>query len=157
MDKTNMTEVEKQAIRDQVLKGQSPDKLKEIFKMQAELDAYIREQHADKMPKGISEWVMKLTIAMESEIDEIRREVNWKWWKPEKQIDIEKLRGEVIDMWHFLISMSQRVGLSSDDVFRVYEAKREENFARQRGQSKDGEAYDYSAEGGNTNENSQNE
>ncbi|HHK5534605.1 TPA: dUTP diphosphatase [Bacillus mobilis] len=56
---------------------------------------------------------------MESEIDEIRREVNWKWWKNEKPLDKEALQGEVIDMWHFLISLSLKCGLSAV-VFTVY-------------------------------------
>ncbi|WP_336766215.1 dUTPase [Bacillus cereus] len=70
---------------------------------------------------------------MESDIDEIRREVNWKWWKNEKPIDKEALRGEVIDMWHFLISLSLICGLSAEDVYRIYFEKNRENYARQDG------------------------
>lgn len=62
---------------------------------------------------------MGITLSMESEIDEIRREVNWKWWKNEKPLDKEALQGEVIDMWHFLISLSLKCGLSAV-VFTVY-------------------------------------
>lgn len=143
MDKTSMTEMEKQHVRESINGGLPVDKLKAIFEMQAELDKYIIEQHSDKTPKSVSEWVIATTLAMESEIDEVRREVNWKFWKPEKEIDTEKLHEEVIDLWHFLVQLSQRVGLSPDKVFEVYKVKREENFARQRGQSKDGEDYNY--------------
>jgi dimeric dUTPase (all-alpha-NTP-PPase superfamily) len=124
------------------LAGQK-DMLRQLFEMQQELDAVIIKKHGDKIPTSLSEWIVKLTIAMESEIDEIRREVNWKWWKPEKQIKIEKLHGEISDMWHFLISMTIRAGMTADDIFKVYEEKREENFARQRGESAEGSAYDY--------------
>ncbi|MGG3561621.1 dUTPase [Neobacillus rhizosphaerae] len=135
LDKTLMTEAEKQRMRDNVNGGLPVDMLKAIFKMQHELDSFIMEKHSDKLPQGISEWVTKLTIAMEDEISEVRGEVNWKWWKSEKQIDIEKLHEEVIDLWHFLVALSQRVGLTPEKVFEVYQAKREENFKRQKGTS----------------------
>jgi dimeric dUTPase (all-alpha-NTP-PPase superfamily) len=113
--------------------GDSMDKLDQIFALQAQLDnRIIRERNIEK---SLDEWVIGLTIAMESEIDEIRREVNWKWWKNEKPIDIESLQGEIIDMWHFLVSLSQKVGLTAEDVYRVYCEKNAENHARQDGKS----------------------
>ena len=82
---------------------------------------------------------MGLTVAMESEIDEIRREVNWKWWKNSKEIDVDALQGEVIDMWHFLLSLSRAVGLEPADIHRLYIEKNAENHDRQAGLSdKDG-------------------
>ncbi|MGY6667043.1 dUTPase [Bacillus cereus] len=75
---------------------------------------------------------------MESEIDEIRREVNWKWWKNDKPINKEALQGEVIDMWHFLISLSLKCGLSAEDVYRIYLEKNRESHARQDGMSTKG-------------------
>lgn len=113
------------------------DKLDKIFEMQQELDTHIFEQHRDNLPDGTSEWVMKYTIAMESEIDEIRKEVNWKWWKKPKQIVMAKLHEEIIDLWHFLIALSIRVGLTPDKIMEVYEKKRQENFDRQNGTSRE--------------------
>jgi dimeric dUTPase (all-alpha-NTP-PPase superfamily) len=121
------------------------DKLDQIFEMQAQLDnRIIRERNIEK---SLDEWVIGITLAMESEIDEIRREVNWKWWKNEKPIDLKALQGEVIDMWHFLVSLSQKVGLTPEDVYRVYCEKNAENHARQDGKS-DKEGYDVSGVGG---------
>jgi dimeric dUTPase (all-alpha-NTP-PPase superfamily) len=134
-DKTQMSEAEKQRVRENVNGGLPVDMLKAIFQMQHELDSYIFEKHKDKLPQSISEWVTKLTIAMEDEISEVRKEVNWKWWKAEKQIDADKLHEEVIDLWHFLVALSQRVGLTPEKVFEVYQIKREENFKRQDGTS----------------------
>ncbi|MCC2383525.1 dUTPase [Bacillus cereus] len=109
------------------------DKLTELFELQSELDnRIISERNIDK---SLDEWVVGITLAMESEIDEIRREVNWKWWKNEKPIDKEALQGEVIDMWHFLISLSLICGLSAEDVYRIYLEKNQENHARQDGTS----------------------
>lgn len=118
--------------------GDTMDKLDQIFEMQAQLDnRIIRERNIEK---SLDEWVRDLTVAMEDEISEVRREVNWKWWKNEKPIDIKALQGEVIDLWHFLVSLSQKVGLTAEDVYRVYCEKNAENHARQDGKS-DKEGY----------------
>jgi dimeric dUTPase (all-alpha-NTP-PPase superfamily) len=116
-----------------------------MYEMQTQLDSRIIEERG--IDKTTDEWVVGLTIAMESEIDEIRREVNWKWWKNPKLIDKDALQGEVIDMWHFLLSMSRVAGLEADDIHRLYMEKNAENHARQDGTSvKDGyrakESYD---------------
>lgn len=112
------------------------DKLTQMYEMQTQLDSRIIEERG--IDKTTDEWVVGLTIAMESEIDEIRREVNWKWWKNPKAIDTEALQGEVIDMWHFLLSMSRAVGLDAYDIHRLYMEKNAENHARQDGTSEKG-------------------
>ena len=109
------------------------DKLTQMYDMQTQLDSRIIEERG--IDKTTDEWVVGLTIAMESEIDEIRREVNWKWWKNPKAIDPGALQVEVIDMWHFLLSMSRVVGLEADDIHRLYMEKNAENHARQDGSS----------------------
>jgi len=119
------------------------DKLTEMYDMQTKLDQRVIAERG--IAKTVDEWVVGLTIAMESEIDEIRREVNWKWWKNDKQIDQDALQGEVIDMWHFLLSLSRTVGLTPNDIHRIYMEKNAENHARQRGTSdKDGYAAESS-------------
>lgn len=109
------------------------DKLTQIFAMQKALDDRIVSERG--IDKTLDEWVIGITLAMESEIDEIRREVNWKWWKNPKPIDQALLKEEVIDMWHFLVSLSDKVGLTPDEVYDVYCRKNTENHARQNGTS----------------------
>lgn len=122
------------------------DKLTGLFELQHALDNRIISER--NINKSLDEWVVGITLAMESEIDEIRREVNWKWWKNEKPIDKEALQGEVIDMWHFLISLSLICGLSAEDVYRIYLEKNRENHARQDGTStKEGYAVSSSLDG----------
>lgn len=144
--KTSLTQQELFEIREEVQTGlKKQDMLKQLFDMQKSLDMEIFEKHSDKLPTNLSEWVLQYIHCLNDELAEVRAEVNWKHWKPEKQINIEKLHEEVSDLWFFLISMTQRVGMGADDIFKVYEAKLAENFARQRGESKDGDAYDYTA------------
>jgi dimeric dUTPase (all-alpha-NTP-PPase superfamily) len=109
------------------------DKLDAIFDMQYALDQRIIDERG--VEKTTEEWVRDLTVALEDEISEVRACVNWKWWKNPKPVDYEELRGEVIDLWHFLVSLSQKVGLTADDVYRVYCEKNAENHARQDGTS----------------------
>ena len=40
-------------------------------------------------------------------------------------------RVEVVDLFHFLISLAQVLGMSADDVFQAYIKKNEVNFKRQ--------------------------
>ena len=115
------------------------DKLNEMFEMQMKLDERIIFERS--VEKSLSEWVIGITIAMESEIDEIRREVNWKWWKNRKPINGDALQGEVIDMWHFLLSLSRVVGLTPEKIHHIYMKKNAENHARQDGNS-DKEGYE---------------
>lgn len=109
------------------------DKLSEMFEMQTKLDERIITER--NIEKSLDEWVIGLTIAMESEIDEVRREVNYKWWKNPKEVDIKALQGEVIDLWHFLLSLSRVVGLTPQTIYETYIAKNAENHARQSGKS----------------------
>ena len=124
-------------IRVPALESKQLDKLTQMFAMQSALDGRIIAERG--IEKDMSEWVVGLTIAMESEIDEIRREVDWKWWKNPKEVDMGALQGEVIDVWHFLLSLSRVVGLTPDDIHRLYIEKNAENHDRQAGLSdKDG-------------------
>jgi phosphoribosyl-ATP pyrophosphohydrolase len=109
------------------------DKLDKIFEMQAELDNRIISER--QIEKSLDEWVIGLTLAMESEIDELRREVNWRWWKNPKELDMNAIKEEIIDLWHFLVSLSIKVGLTADEVYEVYRKKNAENHARQSGTS----------------------
>ncbi|TEA81201.1 dUTPase [Bacillus thuringiensis] len=109
------------------------DKFTELFELQHALDNRIISER--KINKSLDEWVVGITLAMESEIDELRREVNWQWWKNPKTLDSEAIKEETIDLWHFLISLSLKVGLTADEVYEIYKRKNEENHARQDGTS----------------------
>ena len=43
----------------------------------------------------------------------------------------QNARVEVVDLFHFLISLAQTLGMSADDVFTAYQKKNEVNFQRQ--------------------------
>lgn len=105
------------------------DKLDKIFKLQKELDDKIIKERNINFTK--EEWVKNEVLAIMSELAEILDEVNYKWWKNPKEINEEALKEEVIDVIHFVISLSLKIGLSSNELFQVYLEKNKVNIKRQ--------------------------
>ena len=109
------------------------DKLDRIFELQKMLDDDIASRRGLEFTK--EEWMQKEVLAMVSELSEVLDEVNFKWWKNKKPIDDEALKGEIVDILHFFVSMCLRSGMSADELFEKYLAKNKENFDRQYGRS----------------------
>ena len=109
------------------------DKLEKIFEMQKLLDDDIAARR--NLDFTTEEWMQKEVLAMLSELSEVLDEVNFKWWKNKKPIDDNALRGELVDILHFFVSMCIRSGMSADELFERYAEKNKENFDRQYGRS----------------------
>ena len=78
-----------------------------------------------------TKWLLNYTRAMQQEMAELTDSVPWKWWAKYQKFDEQNARVEVVDLFHFLISMAQVLGMSADDVFQAYLKKNEVNFKRQ--------------------------
>lgn len=78
-----------------------------------------------------TKWLLNYSRAMTQEIAELVDSVPWKWWAKYQKFDEQNARVEVVDLFHFLISMAQVLGMSADDVFNAYIKKNEVNFKRQ--------------------------
>ncbi len=76
-------------------------------------------------------WILNYCRAMSQELAELTDSVPWKWWAKYQKFDQQNARVEVVDLFHFLISLAQVLGLSADDVFNAYVKKNEVNFQRQ--------------------------
>src|SRR5512137_242451 len=76
-------------------------------------------------------WVLNYCRAMSQEIAELTDSVPWKWWARYQKFDRQNARVEVVDLFHFLISLAQVLGMSADDVFHAYMRKNQVNFQRQ--------------------------
>jgi len=77
------------------------------------------------------EWVLNYARALGQELAELVDSVPWKWWAKYQQFDQQNVKVEVVDIFHFLISLAQAVGLTADEVFEAYMKKNKINFARQ--------------------------
>ena len=109
------------------------DKLDVIFQMQQSLNEDIESRRNIDFTR--EEWMQKEVLAMISELSEVLDEVNFKWWKNAKPIDDASLKGELVDVLHFFVSMCLKSGMTADELFALYKAKNQENFDRQYGRS----------------------
>lgn len=110
---------------------EQPDQLRELFRMQRALNQRIGV-HTDALSdEEKTRWLLNYCRAMTQEIAELTDSVPWKWWAKYQKFDEQNARVEVVDLFHFLISAAQVLGMSADDVFNAYMKKNEVNFRRQ--------------------------
>lgn len=109
--------------------------LGEMFRLQDELNKRIGADMVDVAVRGdrevITEWTQRLAIAMQQELAELVDCVPWKWWSNYQGYDQQNARVEIVDLFHFLISLAQLHGMSAEDVFNAYKAKHRINHERQ--------------------------
>ena len=107
------------------------DKLEEIFRLQESLNLRIGVDTKTLDEAGKAQWILNYTRAMSQEMAELIDSVPWKWWAKYQKFDEQNARVEIIDLFHFLISMAQVLGMTPDDVFAAYQRKNEVNVKRQ--------------------------
>ena len=76
-------------------------------------------------------WILNYVRAMQQELAELTDSVPWKWWAKYQEFDKQNARVEVVDLFHFLISLAQVLGMSADDVYDAYLKKNKVNHQRQ--------------------------
>lgn len=109
----------------------TPDKLEEIFRLQSVLNKRIGVDLDNLSEEEKAKWILNYTRAMSQEMAELIDSVPWKWWAKYQKFDEQNARVEVIDLFHFLISIAQCLGMTSEDVFQAYVKKNEVNHQRQ--------------------------
>lgn len=114
--------------------------LEAMFKMQASLQKRIGNDPADMDFKQRVDFIKENWNYLTCEYAELLERLPFKTWKkytPEQLADFEneehKLETwfEVCDMMHFFINMCLCLGITADDMARLYYAKNKENFDRQ--------------------------
>jgi len=108
-----------------------PDQLRELFRMQKALNERIGVRTDGMSTEQKTQWLLNYCRAMSQEIAELTDSVPWKWWAKYQKFDEQNARVEVVDLFHFLISLAQVLGMSADDVFQAYLRKNEVNLKRQ--------------------------
>jgi dimeric dUTPase (all-alpha-NTP-PPase superfamily) len=107
------------------------DKFDELFKMQDALNRRIGVSLPPPSEEEKAKWILNYTRAMQQEMSELIDSVPWKWWAKYQKFDEQNARVEVVDLFHFLISLAQTLGMSAEDVFQAYVKKNQVNFQRQ--------------------------
>lgn len=78
------------------------DLIKEMLQMQAKLDKAIMDEYG---LKRLDEENLRMAIL--DEVGELTHELkgNWCWWKKtQAPVDRKKVLGELVDIWHFVLS-----------------------------------------------------
>lgn len=110
---------------------ETKDQLEIMFAMQKELNKRIGVDTDNFTEKEQVEWILNYSRALNQECSELVDSVPWKWWAKYQTFDKQNAKIEIIDMFHFLISLAQVVGLEAKDVFDVYTKKNKVNHNRQ--------------------------
>ncbi len=117
------------------------DKLEALFDLQNTFDQYIvKVRNLDY--SDYDYWIPQMCRCITVEANELMDCFNWKHWKNKKKINWENVREETIDLWHFLLSLSIKIGLKPQDVLNQYINKNLENYNRQIGKS-EREGYEF--------------
>jgi dimeric dUTPase (all-alpha-NTP-PPase superfamily) len=110
---------------------ENDDQLRELFRMQKVLNERIGVITDGMNEDEKTKWVLNYCRAMSQEIAELTDSVPWKWWAKYQTFDQQNARVEVVDLFHFLISLAQVLGMSADDIFQAYLKKNAVNLQRQ--------------------------
>ena len=118
------------------------DKLDTIFEMQDTLNQRIGVVTENLSEEDKTKWVLNYTRAMQQEIAELIDSVPWKWWAKYQEFDEQNAKVEIVDLFHFLISLAQVMGMTPDDVYNAYVKKNQVNHNRQKSGYKDKDESD---------------
>jgi len=111
--------------------GAHMDKLEEIFRMQEALNQRIGVTLPPADDEEKTKWVLNYTRAMQQETAELIDSVPWKWWAKYQKFDEQNAKVEVVDLFHFLVSLAQTLGMTAEDVYQAYLKKNAVNHQRQ--------------------------
>jgi len=110
---------------------ENKDTLQSMFELQKKLNKRIGVDTDNLSEEEKIKWLLNYSRALQQELAELVDSVPWKWWAKYQKFDQQNAKIEIIDMFHFLISLAQVAGLSAQDVFDVYEQKNKVNHERQ--------------------------
>ncbi len=107
------------------------DKLENIFELQDVLNRRIGVKMDEMNDEDRAKWILNYVRAMQQELAELTDSVPWKWWAKYQEFDKQNAKVEIVDLFHFLISLAQVMGMSADDVHEAYLKKNKVNHNRQ--------------------------
>ena len=114
-----------------ILDTEKMDKMEEIFNLQEKLNTRIGVIINDMNDEDRAKWILNYIRAMQQELAELTDSEPWKWWAKYQEFDKQNAKVEIVDLFHFLISLAQVMGMSADDVYEAYLKKNQVNHDRQ--------------------------
>jgi dimeric dUTPase (all-alpha-NTP-PPase superfamily) len=104
--------------------------LETMLETQRELQAAFDKRAVSDDPQQSCEYLKDMAFATEDELHELMGEVGWKPWGSSWHINTALARGEWIDAWHFMMNIAIKLGMTSEMIEEMYNAKAEINRGR---------------------------
>ncbi len=111
--------------------SEQPDMLQDLFDKQMSLNQRIGVHPQEMSEDEQVKWILNYTRAASQEMAELIDSVPWKWWAKYQEFDVQNAKVEVVDLFHFIISLAQVLGMDAQDVHDLYNQKNKLNFKRQ--------------------------
>lgn len=114
------------------------DKLEHMFELQRGFQNKIGTFDKIRSPQDKQQFVNQMILALVEESIEIMRETAYKnpkyvkfGWKETQVWDEEKMKEEIVDLWHFLMNLSFMAGMNAEEFYTIYCRKNGINHDRQ--------------------------
>ena len=107
------------------------DKLENMFELQEQLNQRIGVNMEDLNDEEKAKWILNYIRAMQQELAELTDSVPWKWWANYQAFDAQNAKVEIVDLFHFLISLAQVMGMNATEIHDAYQKKNKVNHDRQ--------------------------
>ena len=99
------------------------DKLEKMFELQEQLNLRIGVNMEDLNDEEKAKWILNYIRAMHQELAELTDSVPWKWWANYQAFDEQNAKVEIVDLFHFLISLAQVMGMNATEIHDAYQKK----------------------------------
>lgn len=109
------------------------DRLGEMFELQGDLQKNTYGMHPTDItdPEERIQFLKDMNLALQDELHEFLAESGWKPWATSRHVNEEAAKGELVDAFHFFMNLCMGVGMTPDELFTRYKAKRLKNIKRQ--------------------------
>lgn len=109
--------------------------LDELLELEREFLSVVARRGLEEQKRfealSVEEKIAKLLDAIIVECVEAKNELNWKWWKSKKDVDMNKVVEELADVQIFFMHVMLLCGLRWRDVAEAVRRKIKTNIERQ--------------------------
>lgn len=111
------------------------DRLDAMFTAQRDLQAQSFNHSMEDLVTGHPvlriNYFKENVLALTDELHEAMGEIGWKSWAKSNHFNEDKVKGELVDAFHFFMNLCLAAGMTPDELFKRYRAKRAINVQRQ--------------------------
>jgi dimeric dUTPase (all-alpha-NTP-PPase superfamily) len=93
-------------------------KMQTLFQMQYDLNARcgVIADEIIQSEESITQWVLNYIRAYQQEVAELQESMPWKWWEVKPAFDPQNAKVEIIDLFHFVISLAEVANITPEKI-----------------------------------------